>query len=158
MSSNPHTCINIVHLITTFFGTFTGVIAGAFLNNQYIKISTEKHFFKIASNKFRSELMPFYHEISEVIKENSTGIETNINWSLNRMRQIIPVHRKIINEFRFSIPSKHLPRFNGIVKEYIPEDNDKAEEKYFSDTDTKAEMSIRKEIKARLESIINFSI
>ena len=158
MSSDPQICINAINLVTTFFGTFMGVIAGVFLNNQYVKTSAEKHFFKIASNKFKSEIMPFYHEISEIIEENSKGTESNVNWSFMRMKQIIPAHRQIINEFRFSIPSKHLFRFNRIIEKYIPENSDTAEEKYFSDGDMAAEKSIRKSIKENIEALIYFSI
>src|SRR4030042_1638926 len=111
----------IFSISDTLVGSFLGVIIGAILNNHFVTKSTEKHFFNIASQKFKSELMPFYHEVCEMFGKNAENIlGNNDTWSFRRMQQIIPHHSKIINEFLFSIPIKHRHSFNIIADSYCP--------------------------------------
>jgi len=163
MSSNTPECVNFLPIISTFFGSFFGVIIGAILNNRFVIKSTDLHFFNIAAIKFRKEIHPFYSEVREMLlKDNKGMIGNNETWSYRRMQQILPEHRKIIEEFIFSIPINHRHSFDIIADTYCPQKETYTEDDinamYWSGVDMKVEMSIRNKIKEKIEQMMNFKI
>lgn len=163
MSCNSQVLVSILSIFGTFIGSLVGVIIGSYFNSFFAIKSTELHFFKTAAIKFRKEIYPFYNEIREMLlKDNRGMIGNNETWIYRRMQQIIPEHRKIIEEFRFSIPTKHQLRFNNIADTYCPPQEtyteDDIKKMFWSNENMKIEMSKRKEIKDKIEQMMNFNI
>lgn len=155
--------MEIVNGILLIIGTILGVLAGVWLNNQFIIKSADYQFFGIAKAKFRSAMMPFYNEISKMAdKNNKIELGNNNYWSCFTMPKIIPEHRKVIDEFRFSIPIKQRHGFDVIADAYCPPqetyNEDKIKEMYWSDENMEREMQIRQGIKNNIEKMMDFNI
>ena len=143
--------------------TLIGTISGILINQRFIRRSTERQILSIAADKFRSVMMPFYHEICEMTgKDVGNIIGNNDTWIMRRMRQIIPEHRKFINEFRFSIPERYRHGFDIIADSHCPPQKTNSEDNidkiYFSDGNMKVEMMYRNKVKTNLEKMMDFNI
>jgi hypothetical protein len=157
--SNPSTIIAISGMIISVIGTLLGVI----ITQHYIRKSTERQIFAVAADKFRAAMMPFYNEVCEMATGiNDQRLDDNNIWSFRRMPQIISKHRKIIDEFRFSIPIKYRHSFDVIADSYCPPQTayteDQIKTMYWSDESMEREIQIRKDIKNNIENMMKFNI
>jgi hypothetical protein len=116
--------------------------------------------FYTARDKFQKEMMSFYHFLTKHVRELETGTAVT-NVILDILPRQLATHRKLIDEFRFSVPEHERGRFDSIANKYCPPyyDYEKYEfkEKYGTSEATE-EAQLRRNVLADLESLLWFSI